>query len=79
MANTVLPGQTVPAAPDGAFPAQMTLAMAYVPYQYWEAPYSAEEALCRGTVFPSLDMPFLMGKGGFRDEAAAVFGQNGKG
>ena len=78
MAKTILPGQTVPAEPDGVFPAQMTLAMAYVPYQCWEDTYSPEDALCAGTVFPSLDLPFMMGKGGFRDDARAVFGQNGK-
>ncbi|MBO5576173.1 MAG: spore coat associated protein CotJA [Ruminococcus sp.] len=33
--------------------------MAYVPYQFWEKPYDDETALCRGTVFPSLDKPFI--------------------
>jgi len=77
--QTVLPGQTIPAAPEGVFPPQMTLAMAYVPYQSWEEPYPADDALCAGTVFPSLNMPFLMGKGGSRDDAVQVFGQDGKG
>ena len=34
------------------------LAHAYVPYQQWETPYDADVALTRGTIFPSLDMPY---------------------
>ena len=34
------------------------LAMAYVPWQMWEALYNEETALMRGTAFPSLFMPF---------------------
>ncbi|MBR1863686.1 MAG: spore coat associated protein CotJA [Ruminococcus sp.] len=33
--------------------------MAYVPYQQWEKPYEEEVGLSRGTVFPSLDKPFI--------------------
>ncbi len=36
-------------------------AMAYVPMQPWENLYELEEGLCRGTVFPSLDLPFFGG------------------
>lgn len=36
----------------------MALAMAYVPWQRWEQLYAPEKALCRGTLFPSLDLPF---------------------
>ena len=77
----MLPDQTIPAAPEGTFPAQLTLAMAYVPYQCWEEPMRAEEALQAGTVFPSLQKPFMMAGGGVQDgrDAAAVFGYNGKG
>ncbi len=77
----MLPDQTVPAAPQGTFPAKLSLAMAYVPYQCWEEPMSAQDSLEAGTVFPSLVKPFLMGKGGAADgrDAAEVFGQNGKG
>jgi len=39
-----------------------SLAMAYVPWQKWEKPYDDEKALERGTIFPSLDLPFY-GKG----------------
>lgn len=38
-------------------------AMAYVPWQEFKDLYSAEKALCRGTIFEELDKPFL-GKGG---------------
>ena len=65
----------------GAMPANPSLAMAYVPYQCWEEPLSAADALEAGTVFPSLVKPFMMGKGGAEDgrEALEVFGFNGKG
>lgn len=77
----MLPNQTIPAAPQGTFPAKLSLAMAYVPYQYWETPMSAADALEAGTVFPGLVKPFLMGKGGASDgrDAVEVFGYNGKG
>ncbi len=38
---------------------EMPLAMAYVPWQEWRNVYSAEKALCRGTIFEDLDKPFL--------------------
>ncbi len=34
------------------------LAMAWVPWQPWEALYSDEEALNKGTLFPGLFKPF---------------------
>lgn len=40
----------------------LPIAMAYVPWQKWNAAYSAEEALEKGTVFPELYLPFR-GKG----------------
>jgi hypothetical protein len=40
----------------------MVLAMAYVLNQEWETPYEVNEALKRGTLFPSLDKPFLGGR-----------------
>lgn len=36
--------------------------MAYVPFQTDTSMYEAEKALCRGTVFPNLDKPFLGGR-----------------
>ena len=45
--------------PVGAFPEDTPLAMAYVPYQVWETPYEEDVALQRGTIFRSLDKPFI--------------------
>lgn len=55
--------------PVRKFPADTPLAMAYVPYQQWEDTYAENVALAKGTIFPSLDMPFL-GK-----EAASKYGK----
>lgn len=45
--------------PIGALPKYMPIGMAYVPFQEWEKPYDDNIALSRGTIFPSLDKPFL--------------------
>ena len=37
----------------------LPLAMAYVPYQSWEETYAENTALAKGTIFPSLDLPFV--------------------
>lgn len=37
------------------------LAMAYVPMQPWEETYALKKALDAGTLFPSLDLPFIGG------------------
>lgn len=37
------------------------IAMSYVPWQKWERTYEPAVALKRGTIFPSLDLPFLGG------------------
>lgn len=37
---------------------ELPLAMAYVPIQAWGDTYSPCRALCRGTLFPILDLPF---------------------
>ena len=42
---------------------KMVVAMAYVPEQEWETPYDALGGLDRGTLFPSLDKPWLGGGG----------------
>ncbi len=47
--------------PMTIFPAQTPVGMSYVPYQMWKEPYDAETALCRGTMFPELDLPFTGG------------------
>ena len=45
--------------PASRFPKETPLAMAYVPYQFWEKPYDSDTALSRGTIFPPLDKPFI--------------------
>ena len=37
---------------------ELPLAMAYVPIQPWGDTYTPVRALCRGTLFPVLDLPF---------------------
>lgn len=37
---------------------ELPLAMAYVPIQSWGDTYTPCRALCRGTLFPQLDLPF---------------------
>ena len=37
---------------------QFPIAMAYVPWQKWQALYEAEKGFCRGTIFAELDKPF---------------------
>ena len=37
----------------------LPLAMAYVPIQEWETPYDVKTGFERGTMFPSLDKPFI--------------------
>ena len=34
----------------------------YVPWQQWECTYPPDRALFSGTIFPSLDKPFLIGR-----------------
>ncbi len=41
-----------------AFPETPVVAMAYVPFQLDKTSYSAEMALCEGTLFPVLNKPF---------------------
>ncbi len=45
--------------PEGKFPESTPIGMAYVPFQKWEKTYDVNIALCRGTIFPSLDKPFI--------------------
>lgn len=41
------------------FPREISVAMAYVPYQQWCDVYQCDKALCQGTIFPVLDLPFM--------------------
>ena len=47
------------------FPANMPIAMAYVPWQQFGPLYDIEKGLMVGTIFPELDKPFL-GRRAFR-------------
>ena len=54
-----------PIFPDeSSFPAKISLAMMYVPYQRFENLYDAEKALESGTLFADLNLPFYGGKAG---------------
>lgn len=48
------------------FPAQISLAMAYVPMQRFENLYDDEKGFMTGTIFAALDKPFIGGKNGGR-------------
>ncbi len=41
------------------FPKEISVAMAYVPFQQWCDVYQCDKALCQGTIFPVLDLPFM--------------------
>lgn len=43
------------------FPAETPIAMAYVPFQYFEEEYEPSVAFQKGTLFPELDKPFMPG------------------
>ena len=45
--------------PRTKFPEHTPIGMMYVPYQEWETPYDPDLAISRGTIFPSLDLPFI--------------------
>ncbi len=38
------------------------IGMGYVPMQQWNRTYSLAEGFRRGTIFPDLDLPFVMGR-----------------
>ena len=46
----------------GGFLSEMPLAMAYAPMQRWTQTYTLSQGLERGTIFPDLDLPFMMGR-----------------
>lgn len=54
-------GPSVGAGTTGPAPAALHLGIATIPFQPWETVYPPQKALCRGTVFPSLDLPFYGG------------------
>ena len=40
---------------------QLPIAMAYVPKQKWNGTYELAQALEKGTIFPDLDKPLIVG------------------
>lgn len=54
-------GQPAGAGPAGTVLMPLHLAIATIPLQPWETLYPPQRALCRGTAFPSLDLPFYAG------------------
>lgn len=50
------------------FPEMTPVGMAYVPFQQWEEPFPENIALEKGTIFPSLDLPFRGGEADTNDE-----------
>ena len=57
--GSMSPGGGTQLPSDSIDPRLLSLAMAFVPRQSWETPYDFDVALRRGTIFPSLDKPFL--------------------
>lgn len=55
--RTLETGRTFASIP--ALPKDASVTMAYVPFQLSTKTYEPETALCRGTLFPELDKPFL--------------------
>lgn len=39
---------------------QYPAAMAYVPWQQWQQTYPLDKGFNQGTIFPDLDLPFVM-------------------
>ena len=41
---------------------QYPVGMGYIPWQQWQQTYPLEQGFNRGTIFPDLDLPFMMGR-----------------
>lgn len=52
---------------------QKHLAITSVPVQQWTSVYPTEEALCQGTVFPELNLPFFAGENTVTDSPSACY------
>lgn len=50
--------------PNTPLPEELSLAMAYIPFQTYGDVFPAEKALEAGTLFPDLDKPFYGRRGG---------------
>ena len=54
-------GSGNPIVPDADL-GRMPIGMGYGPWQTWGQTYPMEQGFVRGTLFPDLDLPFLMGR-----------------
>ena len=62
--NATMPAQTRCDCPNtGVGGMEMyPIAMGYIPWQQWQQTYALDRGLARGTIFPELDLPFVMGR-----------------
>ena len=62
--NAAMPAQTRCDCPNtGVGGMEMyPIAMGYIPWQQWQLTYALDRGLVRGTIFPELDLPFVMGR-----------------
>lgn len=56
------PGPVIPNSSMPFYADRFPVGMGYVPMQPWQTPYPLERAFMRGTIFPALDLPFVMGR-----------------
>lgn len=61
--NNVSPAssQNCPGSQTGCME-NYSIAMSYVPWQQWKQTYALDRAIQRGTIFPELDLSFVMGR-----------------
>ncbi|MFR2848215.1 MAG: spore coat associated protein CotJA [Hungatella hathewayi] len=62
--NATMPAQTRCDCPNtGVGGMEMyPIAMGYIPWQQWQQTCALDRGLARGTIFPELDLPFVMGR-----------------
>lgn len=56
------PGSVFPGGANMRVTDRFPVGMGYVPMQQWETPYPMDRGFHRGTIFPALDYPFMMGR-----------------
>lgn len=61
--NIIVPAYDTITPASGTFDwNQYPIGMGYVPIQPWEQTYPVSQGLNQGTIFPSLDLPFMQGR-----------------
>ena len=58
--NINCPGSSI--GPIESYTEIYPVGMGYVPMQQWRQTYNLEQGFSRGTIFPDLDLPFIMGR-----------------